>query len=91
MQFFNPWSKSNSWLMAIMFGLPASYIFIKATDFVVTYYNGVLWPGRMIAFGTGVFAFSLLSYGIMGESINMKTAVSLVLASAIVLIQILWK
>jgi hypothetical protein len=45
----------------------------------------------MIAFGTGVFAFSLLSYGIMGESINMKTAVSLVLATAIVLIQILWK
>jgi hypothetical protein len=38
-----------------------------------------------------MIVFALLSYFIMGEGISAKTAVSLVLATTLVLIQILWK
>jgi len=91
LQFIYPWAKSHPWAMVFAFGLPASYIFIKATNFVVEHFNGELWPGRMIAFGTGMFSFAILSYAFLGEGITNKTLVSLVLATALVMIQILWK
>lgn len=91
LQFLNPWAKDHPWAMAAIFSIPISYMFIKATQFIVEYFDGLIWPGRMIGFGSGMIVFALLSYFIMGEGINAKTIVSLVLACTLVLIQILWK
>lgn len=90
-QFIWKWAKDNPLGMALIFSIPISYGFIYATKMVVEYFDGALWPGRFIGFGTGMIIFSILTYYFMGEGITSKTAVSLVLATTLVLIQIFWK
>ena len=90
-QFIWKWAKDNPFGMALIFSIPISYMFIYATKYVVEYFDGMLWPGRFIGFGTGMIVFSILTYMFMGEGITSKTAVSLVLAITLVLIQIFWK
>ncbi len=83
--------KRNSLLLALGFGTIISYLLIIGTRHLVTYFDGLLWPGRFIAFGMGIISFSFLTWYYLGESINMKTFVSLILAVLLVSIQILWK
>ena len=90
-QFVWAWAKENPFWMAAIFPMPISYMFIYATTFVVEYFNGSLWPGRFIGFGTGMIVFSILTYLVMGEGITVKTLISLILATTLVAIQILWK
>ena len=90
-QFIYKWARDNPFGMALIFSIPISYMFIYATKYVVEAFDGELWPGRFIGFGTGMIVFSIFTYIFMGEGITSKTAISLVLATALVLIQILWK
>ena len=90
-QFVWPWAKNNPGYMALIFSVPISYGFIWGTKFVVEHYDGQLWPGRFIGFACGMLTFTILTNHYMGEGINAKTAISLVLACTLVLIQILWK
>ena len=90
-QFFNSWAKENPLYMALIFSFPISYMFIYATTYVVEFFSGSLWPGRFIGFGTGMIAFSILTYIFMGEGITTKTLISLILATTLVALQIFWK
>ena len=90
-QFLWKWFDKNPLILSIAFGTIISYIFIYATKFVVNYFDGLLWPGRFIGFGTGMISFVILTWIFMGEGITTKTAISLVLATTLVSIQILWK
>ena len=45
----------------------------------------------IIGFATGITSFAILTSFYMDEGINAKTMISLVLATALVAIQILWK
>ena len=90
-QFINKWAKEHPFLMACIFSVPISYGFIWGTKFVVEHFDGALWPGRFIGFACGMVTFAILTNVYMNEGINAKTALSLVLASSLVLIQILWK
>jgi len=90
-QFIWPWARNHPGYMALIFSIPISYGFIYATAYVVEYFNGSLWPGRFIGFGTGMIVFSILTFMYMGEGITSKTLISLILATALVAIQILWK
>ena len=90
-QFFNEWAKEHPFLMSCSFSIPVSYMFIQATALVVEHFDGLLWPGRFIGFASGIISFAVLSYLIMGEGITIKTAISLILAVALVCIQVFWK
>ena len=90
-QFKWKWFADHPLLVACIFAVPISYAFIIATKLVVGYFDGSLWPGRFIGFATGMTSFAILTSLYMNEGINAKTAISLVLATALVLIQILWK
>jgi len=90
-QFRWKWFEENPFLVACIFSIPISYGFIWGTKFVVEHFEGALWPGRFIGFACGMVTFAILTNLYMNEGINAKTAVSLVLASSLVLIQILWK
>lgn len=83
--------KKNPLLLAIGFGTVISYLLIMGTRHLVGYFDGLLWPGRFIAFGMGIISFTFLTWYYLGESINLKTAVSLILAISLVCIQVLWK
>jgi len=90
-QFINKWAREHPFLMALIFSFPISYGFIYATKYIVEYFGGALWPGRFIGFGTGMIVMAIFTYIFLGEGINAKTATSLVLATALVCIQIFWK
>jgi hypothetical protein len=75
----------------VLLGLPISYIYIKFTKYCAEAFNGEVWPGRLIGFSVGAIVFAILSNLLIKEELNLKTIVSLGLASMILLIQIFWK
>ena len=83
--------KRNPLLLSIVGGTIISYLFIRSTHYFVTYFDGLLWPGRLTAFGIGMFTFTFMTWYYMGESITLKTIISLILAVTLVSIQIFWK
>jgi hypothetical protein len=89
-QFVWPWAKDNPWTMALL-GFPISYVLIIATKYIVAGFDGLLWPGRLIGFGSGMIVMAILTWYMLGEGISTKTLVSLFLATTLVFIQILWK
>jgi len=90
-QFFNKWIHNHPMLISIIFSAPITYLFIHATRYSAEYFDGQVWPGRFIGFGLGMMSFSILTYIFLDESINIKTAISLVLAGTLLCIQIFWK
>lgn len=88
-QFISNWFKNNT-LLVSLFGVPISYLFIHATRMSYEGF-GATWPGRMLGFATGVFVFTILAYYYMGENINLKTSLSLLLATGIICIQVFMK
>jgi hypothetical protein len=90
-QFFWKWAKDHPFMMALLFSTPISIVLIKATQYITEHFDGLLWPGRFIGFASGVLVFSICTSTIMGEGINHKTLVSLILSMVVVLVQILWK
>ena len=89
-QFVWPWAKDHPWTMSLL-GFPISYILIIATKYIVAGFDGLLWPGRLMGFGSGMIVMAILTWCILGEGISTKTLVSLVLATTLVFIQVFWK
>ena len=89
-QFVWPWAKEHPWTMAIL-GLPISYVLIIATKYIVEGFDGLLWPGRLVGFGSGMIIMALLTWYFMGEGLNTKTLASLLIATGLVCIQVFWK
>jgi len=89
-QFIWTWAKDHPWIMSLL-GFPISYVLIIATKFIVAGFDGLLWPGRLVGFGSGMIVMAILTWCILGEGISTKTLVSLALATTLVFIQILWK
>ena len=81
----------NHKMIVASFGMLTSYLYIYSVQYITAYYNGQTWPCRLIGFGIGVILFSALAYTFFGESISLKTGVCLLLALAIITIQIFWK
>ena len=89
-QFVWTWFKEHP-LILCLFGLPVSYLYILATKYSFDAFNELLWPGRLVGFAVGIISFAFLTNIFLGESINSKTIISLVLAIILVLIQVFWK
>jgi len=89
-QFVWPWFKNNLFLLCL-FGIPISWLYIEATRFGFIAFDGVLWPGRLLGFATGIFSFAACTSIFMGEGLTPKTIVSLILATVLVCIQVFWK
>jgi len=85
-----PLAKQYRWVL-ILLGIPITYIFMKATESAVSGFDGEFWPSRFVSFVVGIVIFSILTWMFRGEGINIKTAVSLCLAFAIIFIQLFWK
>lgn len=89
-QFISEWVKRHQFITALA-GVPISYILIQFASYCRDAFNGQIWPGRLIGFAVGAIVFAIMSVAIFGESISLKTGVSLVLAVAILCIQLFWK
>ena len=82
--------KSNTFIICL-FGVPISYFYILAAKYTTLGFNLEMWPSRFIGFAMGMIVFTILTSSIMGESVNVKTVISLILAVILVCIQIFWK
>lgn len=89
-QFLSPWVREHPLTMSLL-GVPISLIYIYATKDLVEYYEGDLWPQRLIGFSMGMVAFAFLTWVHFQQPITLKTAITLALATLIVVIQIVWK
>lgn len=90
-QFVSKWAKEHPFWMALLLGFPIGYSYIYATKFITLGFDGNIWPARLIGFATGIISFAFLTYLLLNESLTLKTVLTLVLATTIVLIQVLWK
>ena len=89
-QFLSEWCKNNPLILSLL-GIPISYGFILATKYAFIEFDSALWPGRLIAFATGIILFALCTYIFFGEGLNTKTITTLVLSLVIILMQVFWK
>ena len=89
-QFISTWMKEHPLAVSFL-GIPISYVYIYATQYLVEAFDGELWPQRLIGFAMGMLAFAILTFIHLNQAITLKTAVTLALAVAIVVIQIIWK
>jgi hypothetical protein len=87
-QFINEWCKKNTLLLSLL-GVPISYFFIWGTGFIFEALDGRTWPGRLLTFAVGIIVFTVFANVFLGESVNLKTAISLILTLIIILIQVL--
>jgi hypothetical protein len=85
-----PWAKKYK-MFLLFFGIPITYLFMEGTRLAVDGFDGLFWPSRFTSFVSGILIFTLFTYMFKGEGITLKTAVSLTLASCIILIQLFWK
>lgn len=84
------WFKNHYWLTVLM-GIPISMLFMYSVKNMVIAFGGEMWPSRLIGFSIGAIVFSWLSWTIFNEPITTKTFICLVLAIAILLVQLFMK
>tara|TARA_B100000497_G_C7555921_1_gene335689 strand:- start:399 stop:665 length:267 start_codon:yes stop_codon:yes gene_type:complete len=82
--------KDNRWIIYAT-SIPITHFFIIATNYTVLSMNGAIWGSRFVQFTTGIVVFSLLTWYVNGEGINLKTGITLLLIVVITCIQIFWK
>ncbi len=85
-----PWAKTYRWVLMLL-GVPITWLFMEATQYAVQGFEGEFWPGRFVSFVTGITMFAIMTWIFREEAINVKTAVSLSLAFALILVQLFWK
>ena len=66
-------------------------MFIIGTRYIAEHYDGEVWPGRFIGFSIGMLVYAVFTYYFLGEGMNLKTTICLMLSVCIILIQIFWK
>ena len=89
-QFKWEWFDKNPHILAAS-GFLISYQFIIGKKYAVAHFDGLLWPGRFLAFGLGIISYTILTWLLMGEGVNLKTLTSLILATGIIFVQLFWK
>ena len=90
-QFVWKWWENKPLLSSLIFAIPMGMCFWYAIRHVVMATDG-LWASKLIGFGVSNFVFGIMTYVFLSESIfTFKTLSCLVLAMAIIGIQVYWK
>jgi hypothetical protein len=90
-QFFSEWAKDHKILMAFILGPPASILFVMGVGLVSEGTGGAIWPTRFIPNSIGLLVFTLMTYFIFQQGLDMKNGICLGLSVLIIAIQVLWK
>ena len=83
------WAKGpkSMWIMALL-GIPISLLFWWATKIGYEGF-GNLWAVRFMGFATSMMTFPILTWLYLGETITLKTAVTIMLSVIIMIIQLI--
>jgi hypothetical protein len=90
-QFVWPNSIKYYWFTIVLGGTITSLFFMNGVKQIVAGFDGQIWPSRLIPTATGMFVFSLMAWIFLKQGIDIKTGVCLILAIAILIIQLYWK
>ena len=83
------WAKGNSAIIiSCLLGVPISWLFWYCTKLGYEGF-GALWPVRFMGFATSMLTFPILTWYYLGETMTLKTALTILLSIAIMIIQIL--
>lgn len=88
-QFINDWFKKYQNLL-IFLSIPTTYISIYSVKLMSEYFEGKIWPNRIISFSVGIIFFTILSLIYFDEKVTLKTFTLLCLSLLIVVLQIIW-
>ncbi len=77
-------------VLVLLASIPISILFIKSVEKFVAAFDGEIWPSRLIGFGIGIIVFYIMSYTLFNEPVTTKTFVCLLLACAIIGVQVFW-
>ena len=83
------WAKGTTGItISCLMGIPISFCFWYCTKIGYEGF-GALWPVRFMGFATSMITFPILTYFYLGETIGLKTAVTILLSVAIMVIQLI--
>ena len=80
-----PWLQSVWWMYAT--SLIIAPLFFWSTKWSYEHF-GAFWNMRLAGFGISTVVFGIMAWWLIGEIPTIKTVISLLLASAIILIQV---
>ena len=89
-QFKWEWAKEHPLIMAIP-GIPLSFLYLLSVKHLVLYFQGQLWPSRLLGFAIGATVFTIMAWIWFKEPLTLKTLICLGLAVGILGIQLFWK
>ena len=83
------WAKGPKamWFSALL-GIPISIMFWYCTKIGYEGF-GALWPVRFMGFATSMLTFPIMTYYFLGETITLKTIITIILSIVIMIIQLL--
>jgi len=82
------WKSTKGIICMLLMGIPISGLFYLATKWGYQGF-GNLWSVRFMGFATSMITFPILTYFYLGETIGLKTAVTIMLSVAIMIIQLI--
>lgn len=89
-QFIHPWFKKYETYLLFL-SVPVTYLSIKSVKYINDYFNGQMWPNRILTFSVGMILFTVLTSIYFDEKPSTKTVVLLSLAFITVILQVFWK
>ena len=84
-QLIHKWFRDNPLIICVL-GMPITYGFWLTTKLGYQGF-GESWPIRLLGFATGMLTFPFITYWMLGEGITLKTAISILLAICIMILQ----
>jgi hypothetical protein len=90
-QFKWDWFRDHKFVISLIFSLPISVLFVYGTDYLYQAMGGKVWTVRLVSFGSSILSFYIMSSYFLGEKLDAKSAICLLLSLLIILIQVLWK
>jgi len=93
-QFINEfYKKYQYWL--VLLSIPSTLLSIYSVRLISEYFDGKMWPNRILTFSIGIVMFTMLTQIYfnekLNEKLNAKTLVLIGLSGLIVALQVLWK
>ena len=86
-QFKWEWFKNNELLIATIFALPISWLYIQYQKNAFIVFKESLWSIRLIGFSIGLIVFSIMTWVFSKEVLTMKHLICIGLAFLIIGIQ----
>ena len=82
------WKTWKGITLSLLMGIPITALFWWATKIGYDGF-GNLWAVRLMGFATSMISFPIMTWLYLGEVVSLKTIISIVLAIAIMLLQLI--